>query len=80
MSKELPSYSVFDDTEDEGVSSRWEDWIEGLDSMLRAMEYTDKTKKYDKLNFYLNSTGKTLKKLPLNGMDSQDIDRADSSW
>jgi len=76
MAAEIPTYAVFDDTEGPGIATAWEEWLEGLDAMLRAMKVTDGSEKFDKLYHYLGSTRKTLKKLSSNGIAARDYTAA----
>ena len=41
----LPPYSEFQVTEDPGISSKWEEWLEGFESMLGAMKITEESEK-----------------------------------
>lgn len=76
MAVGLPIYPAFDDKEGPSLASDWEDWIEGIDSLLNAMAITDDKEKFVKLYHYLGQTRKILKKLEKNGIDGQDYKAA----
>ena len=76
MAEALPNYPAFEKREGPLLSTSWEDWIEGLDSMFAAMKITDDTEKFIKLYHYLGQTRKVLKKLEANGVDAQDYPAA----
>lgn len=76
MAEALPNYPAFEAKESPSLASEWEDWIEGLDSMLAAMKITDNKEKFVKLYHYLGLTRKVLKKLEDNGIEAQDYKKA----
>ena len=72
----LPVYPPFQGKEGPNLASEWEDWIEGMDSLLPAMGISDNKEKFVKLYHYLNSTRKVLKKLDENGIEEKDYEKA----
>jgi 3-deoxy-D-arabino-heptulosonate 7-phosphate (DAHP) synthase class II len=64
----LPNYPAFEAREGPSLPSEWEDWIEGLDSMLDAMGIEEDKDRFVKLYHYLGPTRKILKKLDKNGI------------
>ena len=72
----LPVYPPFQGKEGPNLASEWEDWIEGMDSLLAAMGISDNKEKFVKLYHYLNSTRKVLKKLDENGIEKKDYEKA----
>ena len=72
MAEALPTYPAFLEKEGPDLASEWEDWLDGLDSMLRAMKIEDNREKFVKFWHYLGKTRKTLKKLDENGVQEED--------
>ncbi len=65
MAVALPTYPEFQVTDDPAVAQRWEEWLDGLEAMIRAMKVTDKEDKKAMLVHYAgNEVRKLLKKLP----------------
>ena len=74
---QLPNYPEFVPIEEPSVAVMWEDWYDGFDSLMGAMEITDKKKKYLKFKHYIGvKTRKILSKLPENGSGDQDFEKA----
>ena len=67
----LPSYSEFQVTEDPEISSKWEDWLEGFESMMGAMKVTAQLEKRTMLMYYIGGSGrKVIKRLDDIGVDA----------
>ena len=49
----LPTFPEFTSYDDPEVSTKWEDWLEGLEAMLGAMKMTEE-------KHHLSSSGKQL--------------------
>ena len=57
----LPSYPAFDtDEETSSLPQRWEEWVDGLENLLAAVNITDHERKWNTLKFY---GGEKLRKL-----------------
>ena len=76
MAVMLPPYPPFEEKEGPNLSTAWEDWLEGIESMLDAMGIEEKKDKFVKLWHYLGPVRKTLKKLEENGVQDKDYDKA----
>ena len=62
--RSLPSYPEFSMVDDPSVASKWEDWLEGLEAMIDAMQVTDcNLKKSWLTHFGGQDVRKLLKKL-----------------
>ena len=60
----LPTYPEFIVTDDPEVASKWEEWLEGFESMVAAMRVTTEKDKRNMLFYYLGSaTRKVIKRL-----------------
>ena len=60
----LTQYPEFHITEYPDISSKWEDWLEGFESMLGAMSVTEQKNLRTMLLYYMGgSTRKVLKSL-----------------
>ena len=60
----LPMYPEFIVTDDPEVASKWEEWLEGFESMVAAMRVTTEKDKRNMLFYYLGSaTRKVIKRL-----------------
>ena len=76
MAVMLPPFPSFEEKEGPNLSSAWEDWLEGVESMLDAMGIEDEKDKFVKLWHYLGKQRKTLKKLEENGVEVKVYDLA----
>ena len=57
----LPSYPAFDtDEEISSLPQKWEEWVDGLEDLLAAVNITDHERKWSTLKFY---GGEKLRKL-----------------
>ena len=57
----LPPYPVFDtDADAASLPQKWEEWIDGLEALLSAVDITDHQRKWSTLKFY---GGEKLRKL-----------------
>ena len=57
----LPSYPAFDtDEEVSSLPQKWEEWVDGLENLLAAVNITDHERKWNTLKFY---GGEKLRKL-----------------
>ena len=69
----LPQYPEFHITEDPDISSKWEDWLEGFESMLGAMSVTEQKNRRTMLLYYMGgSTRKVVKRLDNIGQDTDE--------
>ena len=58
----LPQYPIFVIEEDPTIVSKWEDWLDGFEAMLRAMTITTEGRKRDMLIHYIGTGGRKLLK------------------
>ena len=49
-------------TDEPAIASKWEEWLEGFEAMLRAMKVTDPAEKRNMLLHYIGAGGKKLLK------------------
>ena len=69
----LTPYPPFDASETANLGSRWEDWADGFEVMMKAMKIDSETDKRNMLLYYVGSdTRKILKKLDNTGVEGQD--------
>ena len=75
---QLPQYAEFSpDGEDPTLPSKWNDWLDGFEAMIRAMSVKeDKDKCAMFLHYMGSSTRKLLKKLDDNGVEDEDFKQA----
>ncbi|KAI0215781.1 hypothetical protein LSAT2_032170 [Lamellibrachia satsuma] len=58
----LPRYPEFPVTDEPAIASKWEEWLEGSEAMLRAMKVTDAGEKRNMLLHYIGAGGRKLLK------------------
>ena len=74
---QLPQYHEFVAKDDPTDATRWSDWLEGFEAMVRAMLVKDKKDQHAMLVHYIGQhCRKLLKKLPNNGTEEEDYVKA----
>ena len=60
MATHLPNYPEFTVLDDGTIATRWADWLEGFQAMIRAMKITDNADKRAMLMHYVGTDVRKL--------------------